>query len=59
VGPWRLERQASTVSNFVPKELDIVTWYYERRALSLPFFSKLGFRTKYAQLGDFGKLVSK
>jgi hypothetical protein len=29
----------------VPKELGIVTWYYERRALSLPFFSKLGFRT--------------
>lgn len=31
--------------NHVPRELGIVTWYYERRALSLPFFSKLGFRT--------------
>ncbi len=31
--------------NYVPKELGIVTWYYERRALSLPFFSRLGFRT--------------
>jgi hypothetical protein len=31
--------------NYVPRELGIVTWYYERRALSLPFFSKLGFRT--------------
>ncbi|HEY1337431.1 MAG TPA: hypothetical protein VGF59_07970 [Bryobacteraceae bacterium] len=31
--------------NHVPKEMGIVTWYYERRALSLPFFSKLGFRT--------------
>jgi hypothetical protein len=31
--------------NYVPKEMGIVTWYYEKRALSLPFFSKLGFRT--------------
>ena len=31
--------------NYVPRELGIVTWYHERRALSLPFFSKLGFRT--------------
>lgn len=31
--------------NHVPKEMGIVCWYYERRALSLPFFSKLGFRT--------------
>ena len=31
--------------NYIPKEMGIVTWYYERRALSLPFFSKLGFRT--------------
>jgi hypothetical protein len=30
---------------YVPKEMGIVTWYYEKRALSLPFFSKLGFRT--------------
>jgi hypothetical protein len=31
--------------NHIPKEMGIVTWYYERRALSLPFFAKLGFRT--------------
>jgi len=29
----------------VPKDLGIVTWYFEKRAASLPFFSKLGFRT--------------
>jgi hypothetical protein len=28
----------------VPKDMGIMCWYYERRALSLPFFSKLGFR---------------
>jgi len=28
--------------NHVPKEMGIMTWYYERRALSLPFFSNLG-----------------
>ncbi len=31
--------------NHIPKEMGIVTWYYERRARSLPFFSNLGFRT--------------
>jgi hypothetical protein len=31
--------------NYIPKEMGILTWYYQRRALSLPFFSKLGFRT--------------
>lgn len=31
--------------NHVPKEMGILCWYYEKRALSLPFFSKLGFRT--------------
>jgi hypothetical protein len=31
--------------NYVPRELGIVCWYYAKRALSLPFFSKLGFRT--------------
>ena len=30
---------------YVPKDLGILTWYYEKRALSLPFFSGLGFRT--------------
>jgi len=29
----------------VPKEMGILCWYYQRRALSLAFFSKLGFRT--------------
>jgi hypothetical protein len=31
--------------NHVPKELGIICWYYQRREISLPFFSKLGFRT--------------
>lgn len=31
--------------NYVPKEMGILAWYYQKRALSLPFFSKLGFRT--------------
>jgi hypothetical protein len=25
--------------------MGILAWYYQKRALSLPFFSKLGFRT--------------
>jgi hypothetical protein len=29
----------------VPKELGILTWYYERRVASLAHFSRLGFRT--------------
>ena len=31
--------------NYIPKELKIVCWYYERRRLSLEHFSKLGFQT--------------
>jgi hypothetical protein len=31
--------------NYVPKDLVIVCWYYEKRAESLAFFSSLGFRT--------------
>jgi hypothetical protein len=34
-GSWR----------YIPKDMGIVTWYYERRAQSLAFFSNLGFRT--------------
>ena len=34
-GSWR----------YIPKEMGIVTWYYQRRAQSLPFFANLGFRT--------------
>jgi hypothetical protein len=34
-GSWR----------YIPKEMGIVTWYYERRAQSVPFFANLGFRT--------------
>ena len=30
---------------YIPKEMGIVTWYYERRKLSLPHFANLGFRT--------------
>ncbi len=29
----------------IPTDLGIVCWYYEKRLVSLPFFSKLGFRT--------------
>jgi hypothetical protein len=31
--------------NYIPKDLVIVCWYYEKRAESLAFFSSLGFRT--------------
>jgi hypothetical protein len=31
--------------NYIPKELKIVCWYYERRRLSLEHFSRLGFQT--------------
>jgi len=31
--------------NYVPEDLVIVCWYYEKRAESLAFFSSLGFRT--------------
>jgi hypothetical protein len=31
--------------NYIPKEIKIVCWYYERRQLSLAHFSKLGFQT--------------
>lgn len=31
--------------NFVPQDLVIVCWYYNKRAESLAFFSSLGFRT--------------
>jgi hypothetical protein len=31
--------------NFIPKDLVIVCWYYQKRAESLAFFSSLGFRT--------------
>ncbi len=30
---------------YVPKDLIVVCWYYEKRGESLPFFSSLGFRT--------------
>lgn len=31
--------------NYIPKDLVMACWYYEKRDLSLAFFSKLGFRT--------------
>ena len=31
--------------NYIPKDLIMACWYYEKRDLSLAFFSKLGFRT--------------
>jgi hypothetical protein len=30
---------------YIPKDLVIACWYYEKRDQSLPFFSKLGYRT--------------
>jgi hypothetical protein len=31
--------------NYIPKDLVIACWYFEKRDLSLDFFSKLGYRT--------------
>jgi hypothetical protein len=31
--------------NYIPKDLVMVCWYYEKRNASLEFFSKLGYRT--------------
>jgi hypothetical protein len=31
--------------NYIPKDLRIVCWYYEKRKASLEFFSKLGYKT--------------
>ena len=31
--------------NYVPKDLRIMCWYYQKRAASLEFFSRLGFQT--------------
>jgi hypothetical protein len=31
--------------NYIPQDLTIVCWYYDKRAESLGFFSSLGFRT--------------
>ncbi|MHC4569314.1 MAG: hypothetical protein ACYTE3_26610 [Planctomycetota bacterium] len=31
--------------NYIPQDLTIVCWYYDKRAESLSFFSSLGFRT--------------
>ena len=31
--------------NYIPKDLRIVCWYYEKRRESLQFFSKLGYKT--------------
>jgi len=38
--------------NYIPKDLVIACWYYEKRDQSLPFFSKLGFRTLAASYYD-------
>ncbi|MEM1989753.1 MAG: hypothetical protein QW782_03850, partial [Candidatus Bathyarchaeia archaeon] len=37
---------------YVPKDLVIVCWYYEKREISLKFFSSLGFRTMGAAYYD-------
>ena len=38
--------------NYIPKDLVIACWYYEKRNLSLDFFSKLGYRTLAAAYYD-------
>lgn len=40
----------------VPRELGIVTWYYEKRRQSLRHFSRLGFRTLAGAYYDAGDL---
>ena len=37
---------------YIPKDLVIACWYYEKRDMSLPFFSKLGFQTLAAGYYD-------
>jgi hypothetical protein len=37
---------------YIPKDLVIACWYYEKRDLSLDFFSKLGYRTLAAAYYD-------
>jgi len=41
---------------YIPKDLVIACWYYEKRDLSLPFFSKLGYRTLGAAYYDANDL---
>jgi hypothetical protein len=41
---------------YIPKDLVIACWYYEKRNLSLPFFSKLGYRTLAAAYYDADNL---
>jgi len=38
--------------NYIPKDLIMACWYYEKRDQSLPFFSKLGHRTLGAAYYD-------
>lgn len=38
--------------NFIPKDLTIVCWYYQKRGQSLKFFSSLGFKTIAAAYYD-------
>jgi len=42
--------------NYIPKDLVIACWYYEKRNLSLDFFSKLGYRTLAAGYYDADNL---
>ncbi len=44
------------VWDLIPKDLVISCWYYERRELSLKFFSDLGFRTQGAAYYDVDDL---
>ena len=38
--------------NYLPKDIDIACWYFDRRRLSLDHFSKLGYRTLAAGYYD-------
>ena len=42
--------------NYIPKDLIIVCWYYEKRNESLKFFSSLGFKTLAGAYYDGGTL---
>ena len=42
--------------NFIPKDLAIVCWYYQKRTGSLKFFSSLGFKTIAAAYYDTNTL---
>jgi hypothetical protein len=44
--------------NYIPKDLVIACWYFEKRDLSLDFFSKLGYRTLAGAYYDANDLAN-